>query len=199
MQSSSSAKGDSRRSPPRCSWHFESGMEAGALSREGEVFGLAADRKRPLHALLFRTEPHCCAGSGMSGPFLKVGVRSAKTWDCFIFDSNSHKRIGIAIPYGKLHREQIPEPVCNSSRSDSRKHTEPTFDPCRLTLYMVCLDSSAIGAESDRSLGLPNGHYRQRVDSKASSRTSHLPNPITLVAPDRYWLTLHCKASSSRH
>jgi hypothetical protein len=47
---------------------------------------------------------------------------------------------------------------------------------------MVCLDSSAIGAASDRSLGLPNGHYRQRVDSKASSRTSHLPNPITLAA-----------------
>ena len=68
-------------------------MEAGALSREGEVFGLAADRKRPLHASLFPTEPHCCAGSGMSGPW----VRSAKTWDCFIFDSNSHKRIGIAM------------------------------------------------------------------------------------------------------
>lgn len=30
-------------------------------------------------------------------PFSKVGVRSAKTWDCFIFDSNSHKRIGIAM------------------------------------------------------------------------------------------------------
>ena len=72
-------------------------MEAGALSREGEVFGLAADRKRPLHASLSPTEPHCNAGSGMSGPFLRVGVRSAKTWDCFIFDSNSHKRIGIAM------------------------------------------------------------------------------------------------------
>lgn len=97
MQSSSSAKGDARRLPPRYSWRCESGTEAGALWREGEVFGLATDRKRPLHASLSPTEPHCNAGSGMSGPFLRVGVRSAKTWDCFIFDSNSHKRIGIAM------------------------------------------------------------------------------------------------------
>jgi hypothetical protein len=33
----------------------------------------------------------------MSGPIMKVGVSSAKIWDCFIFDSNSHKRLGIAM------------------------------------------------------------------------------------------------------
>lgn len=63
---------------------------------------------------------------------------------------------------------------------------------------MVCPDSSAIGAVSDRGLGLSNGHYRQRVDSKASSRTSHLPDPITPAATVSNWLTLHCKAPSSQ-
>jgi hypothetical protein len=56
----------------------------------------------------------------MSGPLMQVGVRSAKTWDCFIFDSNSHKHIEIAMARtANFTESKSQSPVCNSSRSDS--------------------------------------------------------------------------------
>lgn len=92
---------------------------------------LTADRRRPRLASLFLTEPHCNAGSGMSGPLMKVGASSAKTWDCFIFDSNSHKHIGITMTRtANFTESKSQSPVLQQfALGFLRKPTEPTEPP----------------------------------------------------------------------